>query len=327
MNEKDDLMFRAASQYYLQGQTMERIARDLRVSRPTVSRLIAQARAAGMVRIAVDPGRRGTPSPHAQALEEAFDIRVHLVPVRATASPAHRLADVARRAASLLADVVADHHTIGVAWGATVAAVAAHLPLRPLEGATVVQMNGGVNRVSSGLPYVSEILQSVGDAFDAEVVLFPVPAFFDHATTRQAMWRERSVRHVRDLLDHLDVAVFGVGSLTAAVPSRVYAAGYLDDVERERLAASGVVGDVCTILLREDGTWDDIDANQRATGLPPTDLARAGRRLCVVADHQRAAALVAALRAGVVTDLVVDTATARAAVARLGQSAGQPLTV
>lgn len=321
MNERAELQYRAATQYYLQDQTMEQIARELGVSRPTVSRLIAQARAAGMVRISVDHGA-GASSPHARALEDAFGVRVHLVPVRATASPTRRRDDVARRAASLLADVVDDHHTIGVAWGATMAALARQLPRRPLEGATVVQMNGGVNRVLSGLPYVSEILQAVGDTFDAEVVLFPVPAFFDHVETRQAMWRERSVRHIQGLLHGLDVAVFGVGSLTAALPSHVYAGGYLDDGEREQLRSEGVVGDVCTILLREDGTWADIGANQRATGLRPPELARARRRLCVVADPQRASALVAALRAGVVTDLVLDTATAQATVARLGGTRG-----
>ena len=275
-----------------------------------------------MVRISVDE-RAGAASPEAKVLGDLFGIRVHVVSVRAAVSPADRRDQVARRAASLLADVARDGHTIGVAWGATMAAMAEHLPRRPLHQVTVVQMNGGVNRVGSGLPYVSEIMQAVGDAFDSDVVLFPVPAFFDHMATKRAMWQERSVRHAQHLLQTLDIAVFGVGSLTASLPSHVYSGGYLDDGERERLRAVGVVGDVATILLREDGSWADIAANQRATGIPPDVLARVGRTICVVADPQRASALVAALRAGVVTDLVVDTATARATVARLGGATRQ----
>ena len=77
----------------------------------------------------------------------------------------------------------------------------------------------------------------------------------------------------------------------------------------------GVVGDVCTVLLRDDGTWSDINLNARATGPTPGRLARIPRRLCVVAGTGKARACLAALRARAATDLVVDEATARAVLA------------
>ena len=48
--------------YYLQGQTMETIARHLQISRSSVSRLLAHAREVGLVRISVSasPGLKGT---------------------------------------------------------------------------------------------------------------------------------------------------------------------------------------------------------------------------------------------------------------------------
>ncbi len=316
MNERYDHMYLAATQYYVQGETMDAISRSLGVSRSTVSRLLASARETGLVRITIADAA-GAQSPVARALGDAFGVTIHLVSVRSTASVLTRIDQVARRAAGLLADVVGDHQVIGVAWGVTMAALTQHLPHRPLSGSTVLQMNGGANHNTSGIPWIREILQSIGDAFDSEVVLFPVPAFFDFAETKQAMWRERSVRRVLDLLSRLDVAVFGVGSLTGSVPSHVYAAGYLDDDERARLLTQGVVGDICTVLLREDGTYADIEANQRATGLTPHEMRRVPRRLCVVADPQRAPAVLGALRTGVITDLVIDQLTARATLDRM----------
>ncbi|MFZ2751674.1 MAG: sugar-binding domain-containing protein, partial [Propioniciclava sp.] len=156
------------------------------------------------------------------------------------------------------------------------------------------------------------MLQRVATAFDARVTPFPVPAFFDHAETKQAMWRERSIQYVLGLQQRLDIAVFGVGSLTGSIPSHVYAAGYLDAEERTSLAADGVVGDICTVLLREDGSYADIPTNARATGLTPAEMARIPRRICVVADPARARAVRGALRAGVATDLVLDDQTAKA---------------
>ncbi|MFV0426198.1 MAG: sugar-binding transcriptional regulator [Beutenbergiaceae bacterium] len=316
MSDRYDQMYRAATEYYIQGVTMDGIARELGVSRSTVSRLLAQARETGLVRISIADSA-GAKSPVARALAQAFDIRVHLVPVRASATINARFDRVAQHGAGLLTEVVADNQLIGVAWGVTLAAVTRHLPRRALTGSMIVQLNGGANQMTSGVPYTRAIMQSIGEAFDSEVVLFPVPAFFDYPETKRAMWRERSVRHVLDLQSSLDIAIFGVGSLTGAVPSHVYAGGYLEEQERRALRQDAVVGDICTVLLREDGSYTDIAANQRASGLNPAELARVPRRLCVVADPQRAPAVVGALRAGVVTDLVIDERTARATLRRL----------
>lgn len=316
MNDRYDHMYLAATKYYAQGETMETIARSLGMSRSSVSRLLAEARESGLVRISISDAS-GAQSPLARALSDAFGVRVHLVPVRSTSHVLSRFDQVAQRGAGLLAEAVGDSMFVGVAWGVTMASLARHLPHRPVADTTIVQMNGGANQRTSGIPYIREILQSIGDAFDSEVVLFPVPAFFDYPETKRAMWRERSVRHVLDLLEHLDVAVFGVGSMTGEVPSHVYASGYIEPSEREALIADGIVGDICTVLLREDGSYADIAANARATGLTPAELARVPRRICVVADPQRSPAIVAALRAGVVTDLVTDEVTARATLRRL----------
>ncbi len=316
MNERYEEMYQAASRYYIQGETMESIARQLRLSRSSVSRLLKDARESGLVRISI-ADHQGSASPMAATLAQIFGVRVHMVSVRENANEANRFDQVSRLAGRLLTEMVEDHQLIGVAWGVTVSHIVKHLGRRPLADATVIQINGGANQRSSGIPYIGEILQSFGDAFDARVVLFPVPAFFDYAATKEAMWRERSVQNVLRMHAKLDLAVFGVGCLQGRVPSHVYSAGYMDEADMAQLAADGVVGDVCTVLLREDGTYADIGHNSRATGLSPAELQRVPRRLCVVADPSRAPAVVGALRAGTATDLVLDEGTARAVLDRL----------
>lgn len=306
--------YEAAVRYHVQGETMDAIARALGTSRSTVSRLLSAARADGIVRVSVAPPQ-GAQSELAREVTARFGVVVHLVTVGASARPAARLSRVARHAAHVLADGVADHQLIGVGWGVTLTEVAHHIEARPLLDATLVPLMGSANRRDPDSPHVGVLLQTLGDRFDARVVQFPVPAYFDYAETRDAMWRERSVRHVLDLRSQLDLAVFGVGSLRASIPSHVYSAGFLDADELAELEAAGVVGDVCTVLLRRDGSYADVAVNARATGLLPEELARVPRRICVVADPLRAPVLLGALRAGCVTDLVCDDATARELVA------------
>ena len=311
MHERYDEMYEACVRYYVQDETMESIARHLKLSRSSVSRLLAEARSSGMVRISVE-APLGSSSPVARSVAAIFGIRVHLVTVGDSASIATRIERVSKLAAALLRDSVSDGAYIGVAWGVTLSNIVPFLEKRSLHDATIVQMNGGTNIHDTSARHVAAILQALSATFDARIVQFPVPAFFDYADTKKAMWRERSVRLVLNLQARLDVAIFGVGSIYARVPSYVYTAGFLDDAELAQMKSQGVVGDVCTVLLRENGTYEDIAMNQRASGLTPAELQRIPKRIGVVADPSRASALLGALRAKTITDLVCDDTTARA---------------
>ncbi len=301
--------YRVAQMYYVHDETMESIAKRLGVSRSTVSRILKQARDTGIVRISLAQEVSATGA-LAERFAEAFGVRAHVVAMRENVGDFRRLDAVARFGAHLLDDLVEEGSTIGVAWGTTLSALSTHLRFRPTEGVRLVQLNGAANPSTSGIPYAGEIMSRMAESFGASMTYFPVPAFFDYAATREAMWRERSVQRVLDLQQECDLAVFGVGSLRGTMTSHVYTGGYLDREDMESLERSGVVGDVCTVLLREDGTWADIDVNRRASGPSPDELARIPRRLCVVAGSAKVAATLGALRAGAITHLVIDEPTA-----------------
>lgn len=313
MDDRYEEMYAVAKAHFLDGATMDAIARDRGVSRSTVSRLLAKAREQGIVRISMAE-HRGSESTTAKELSDAFGVRVHIAVVPEGATPGFRFAAAAGKAAELLNSLMFDGARLGIAWGVTVAQVARQVTPLPLRGVRVVQLNGSANAQESGPPYVGSILNAFAEAYGGRVVAFPLPAFFDHAEAKHALWRERSVQQVLAEIRELDIALFGVGCLYGRVPSHVYSSGYLDAEDLVAVKAQGAVGDVCTVLLREDGTHEDIALNERASGPPPSELKRIPRRLCVVGDPTRARALVGALRAGTVTDLVVDDATGRAVV-------------
>ncbi|MCL2316966.1 MAG: transcriptional regulator [Actinomycetia bacterium] len=307
-------MYHAAVRYYLQDETMDSIARDFGVSRSSVSRMLKRARDAGFVQISVSSPDAGAEL--AEAIGAAFGVKAHVVAVPAGTGDTERLDRVSRVAAQLLGDVMESGHVLGVASGATAAHVAAHVARKPLTDCTVVQCGGDRNPYDAVAAGTGNALHKLAAAFGADVVAFPMPAFFDHAETKAALWRESAVRRVLSLRRRLDVALFGVAALEASPPRQAFAAASLDASQRRDLAGQGVVGGVCTVALREDGSWRNIALNARATGLTPADLASVPVRYCVVADPRCARAIVGALRAGTTTDLVVDDETARAVIAR-----------
>ncbi|MFX7739883.1 sugar-binding domain-containing protein, partial [Acinetobacter baumannii] len=78
----------------------------------------------------------------------------------------------------------------------------------------------------------------------------PVPAFFDYPETRTALWREKSIKAIRDLQERASILLFSIGA--EATGSYIHTAGYLGEEERQILRDEGLVGDIATIFFRAD---------------------------------------------------------------------------
>ena len=300
---------RAAQMYYLQDLTMNAIARELRTSRSTVSRLLSLARDTGLVEIQVNNPAHRAPSLENE-IRRHFGVEAHVVPVSGTVDDSEALDRVAIQAARTIGPLVDSNAIIGVAWGSTLSAVSQNLTRKSTHDSTIVQLNGAGNTQTTGIAYASEILRRFGHAYGARVEQFPVPAFFDHADTKTAMWEERSVLRILELQRRMTMAIFGVGSTNSGIPSHVYAGGYLDDSDLRMLHEQSVVGDVATMFFRADGSHRDLQINQRSTG-PNLDLLRqVPRRICVVSGESKISGLRGALAAGLPTDLILDEASA-----------------
>ncbi|TQL46767.1 transcriptional regulator [Homoserinimonas aerilata] len=313
------MLLSVASMYYLQDMKMEAIGAQLHMSRSSVSRLLKEAREKGLVEITLRPTPTKAPG-ISQRIASAFGVDAQVVPVPDSADEAERLEQVARATARLVTNWFDSDMVLGIAWGTTLSAIGRHLTKKPTRGSSVVQLNGAMNNRTSGVEYAATLMSRFGDAFDATVHLFPVPAFFDFAATRRAMWRERSVARVLDVQRRADIMLFSIGAIAGEIPSHVYSAGYLEADDIATLAHEGVVGDVCTVFLRADGSYEDLSLNERATGPTPAELQSVSRRVCAVAGDSKIVPLLAALRAGTITQLIIDEQTATGLVSRISAS-------
>ncbi|MCU1574818.1 MAG: sugar-binding transcriptional regulator [Micrococcaceae bacterium] len=301
---------RAAQMYYLQDLTMDAIARELRTSRSTVSRLLSAARESGLVQVQIRSPFERTPELE-RSIRQRFGVEVHVVPVTDTLGDAEVLDRVSLQAARTITPLVDSDAVVGVAWGSTLSVVSRHLTRKTTHDTVIVQLNGAGNPQTTGITYASDIMRRFGTAYGARVEQFPVPAFFDQAATKQLMWAERSVKRILDLQARMTMAIFGVGSVDADIPSHVYTGGYLDEADLKYLSSNDVVGDVATVFFRADGSDEGIVLNERSSGPDLRLLRSVRRRVCVVSGAAKINGLRGALAAGLVTDLILDEGTAR----------------
>jgi DNA-binding transcriptional regulator LsrR (DeoR family) len=312
MEESDKIMdaIRAARMYYYQNLTTEAIAHELNTSRSTISRLLTYARQQGLVDIRIID-----PSEHPQHLEktimEQYKVkRVHVVPVPELAGEAEWLERVAQYAAIYLNKIFDSNMILGFGWGTTLSAISRHLFPKITYQSQIVQLNGGGNLLTMGIEYAGDIIQRFAQNYQASAHLFPVPALFDYASTKKALWSESSIRRVLDLQNRADLLLYSIGAPNAAVPSHVYSGGYLAKRDYVELEREGVVGDITTVFLREDGSFKGISINERTSG-PSLEFFQKKEGVCVVSGLAKVKGLHAALKGHLIKELIVDEPTAR----------------
>jgi DNA-binding transcriptional regulator LsrR (DeoR family) len=199
---------------------------------------------------------------------------------------------------------------MGIAWGTTISAVASHLQPKATHDSQIIQLNGAGNTQSMGIEYASEIIVRFAQNYQAVANLFPVPAFFDFTATKQALWKERSIQRLLDLQSQADILLYSIGAVDAGVPSHVYNAGYLEKSDYLEFKKLKLVGDIATVFFREDGTFNNIPMNDRTSG-PALELIQKKYGICVVSGFAKVRGLAAALKGGLITELIVDEPTAR----------------
>ena len=311
-SEKDKLesAIRVARLYYYQNLTTEAIASEMQVSRSTVSRLLSFAKETGLVEIRIQD-----PSEHPRQLEkiilDRFKIeQVHVVPVPEIVGEAEWLERAALYAANYLNSIFDSDMILGLAWGTTTSAIAKYLQPKTTHNSQIVQLNGAGNTQSTGIDYASEIVMRFAQNYGARAHLFPVPTFFDYAETKNALWKEGSIKRLLDLQQQANLLLYSIGAVNAGVPSHVYSGGYLEKRDYLELEKEAIAGDIATVFFRESGSFDRIPLNQRTSG-PSLELFQQKRGICIVSGLAKVRGLYAALKGNLMRELIIDEPTAR----------------
>ncbi len=312
----DDQLRLLARLYYVDGLGQAEVARLARVSQAKVSRLLALARERGIVRITVadyDP-RRGD-------LEAELRRRLGLaeVVVIRTAGGDVR-SGTGHFGAEAVAALIRPGDIVALAGGRTLQALAPHLPADPTRRPVIVQAMGSVAPGASAHD-AQEIGRVVVGRLGGSFLALNAPAFIPDKRTRDTLVALEQVRAVREHLARARLALVGVGTLVNSV---FVERGTLDAAMLAGLARAGAVGEIC-------GRFFDVRGRECATvwrdRVISVELARLRRIplvVAVVSGSDRSAAILAAVRGGLIKGLVIDEAGAAALLAAAANPSTRP---
>lgn len=310
MDPELSLSIRAAWLAYVGGHTQEQIAERLGVSRVKVQRLIASAMQSGLIKFFVE----GVPA-ECMALEdklvEAFGLkRCVVVPTTQAdlddatdAIPA--LAVAAARQLTRVLDA-GEVRTIGVGHGRTLAAMVERMPAANRRDTRFISLLGSLTRRSAANPF--DLIAKLAERTGGECYFMPVPFLADSRADAQVLRAQRGVQHVLELVRECQLCVVGVGDL--GPDTHLLRTQSVTAKELAALRKAGAVGELAGCFVASNGEPVKCEMNERAVGASLDDL-RGRDVLAVAGGTYKAEAICAVLNTGLITELIVDEATAQ----------------
>ncbi|WP_206919022.1 sugar-binding transcriptional regulator [Alicyclobacillus suci] len=299
--EEEKMLRTVSTLYYIEDLTQQEIAKKLSLSRQRVNRLLKRAKEEGIVQISISNTSN-------DLLERELEKRFKLTEVQICSRESSNLAsDIGKMAYSTLMRRARSSSIVGLSWGNTLSNMIRWCEVADnnFEDITVVQLNGGLTRSISATG-AGHLLETIGNALNAEVYQLMVPAIVDSSEICKNLQNESAVKDVLAMARDADIALFSVG--IPDTNSVLSIAGYLDKSELVTLTEEkGAVGDICSRYFTEDGNvaWDDLD--ERTIGITLNELRKIPQKICVSFGEQKASAVYAALRSQYIDVLIVDS--------------------
>jgi DNA-binding transcriptional regulator LsrR (DeoR family) len=301
------LMARAARRYYVDDMSKTDIAGELGVSRFRVARLIDTARRSGMVQIQIQPPV-GIDTDLSEALQETFGLAHAVVVDMADDHPEALRLRLGEVAAEVLQEVVGPDDVLGLAWARSLRGVGT--AIKGLAPCPVVQLTGALSGPDGS--DVIDLVRRVAASGGGTPHVFYAPLVAPDAAAARVIRRHPDVSRAMALAREVTVAVVGIGAWRPKLST------IFDVVEpevQERARSLGTVGEISGALIDADGNAVKSALSRRIIGMTADQLEAISMVISVAYGVDKAPAVAAAIRGGVISGLITHSGLAHALLA------------
>ena len=299
---KEDLVFKAAWYYYMEGMTQQQVSETLGISRMKVVSYLDQARQDGLVQFKVR-SEQGHRMQLEKDMMEKFGLDdVYIVPT----SPDDINKSVAKAAAQYLNDKLKDNDYINIGYGETISHTLHYLLSYLDKKVSFISLAGGVSVYAKSL-IGSTPLNGVNSSVN--IHLIPAPLIMSSKELAKALCAEKSVKNIIDMTTSSEYTLIGIGALSKA--ATIYREGHITETDLHLLERKGAIGDILSQFYDKDGHILDVDLHDRLISVRLEKLKEKKNVIGVAGGQTKVNAIHAAIKAKIVNILITDEDTAK----------------
>ena len=306
VDEEAALAARAAWLHFAGGKTQGEVAELLGVQSTKAHRLIARARADGLIRVFVEGPISGC-----IALEEKLKAEFSLTFCEVVPNidegplPLRTLGVAGARYIRNLIES-GKHRMIGMGHGRTLAAAVDLMPSVAAHHTKFVSLLGGLTRRFAASPF--DVIHRLAERTSAEAYVMPVPFFANTEKDRQVLEAQYGVSDVIAMAREAELYIAGIGEVDRK--SFIATAGMVDEDDVDEVMKTGACAEILGHFFSEHGQHLPNSVSSRAMAPRFADL-KSHKIVALAGGTSETRAIRAILEHGLLFGLITDEATAK----------------
>ena len=303
------LIARVAQMYHIEGARQAQIAKHLRISQATVSRMLKRAVEEEIVRTTV-VSPSGTYADLETAIRDRYGISEVIVVECTEDRDGAIMARIGEAAAHFLEATLLPGEIIGVSsWSETILRMVDNIhPMKGGRAKHVVQTLGGMGNPTVQI-HANQLTTRLAKLTGAEAHLLSAPGVAQSREAKLVLLADPYVRETVDLFRKITLAIVGIGAME---PSSMLArsGNVFSSRELAEIAEAGGVGDISLRFFDADGATVKTPLDDRVIGMTLGALGEVDRVMALAGGQSKTRAIAGALRTGAIDLLITDKFTA-----------------
>lgn len=303
------LIARVAQMYHVEKLRQADIAKHLRISQATVSRMLKKAQDEEIVRTTV-VAPSGTYAELEAGLRSRFDLSEAIVVECSEDRDGAIMARIGEAAAHFVEATLQSNEIIGVSsWSETILRMVENIhPMKTGKAKYVVQTLGGMGNPTVQM-HANQLTTRLAKLTGAEAHALSAPGVAQSREAKLVLLGDPFVRETMDLFARITLAIVGIGAVEPssmlARSGNVFSSRELADV-----AEAGGVGDMSLRFFDSTGAFVKTPLDDRVIGITLEQLSTVDRVIALAGGKSKTGAIRGALNTGIIDLLITDKFTA-----------------
>jgi DNA-binding transcriptional regulator LsrR (DeoR family) len=288
--------------YYEQNMSQDQIARSLITSRSNISRILSVAKKRGIVEIKINESTKRETNIE-EMLISRFGLRAALVAKVPRSTSDYKA--VGQLAVQSFLNHLKPRVRVAISWGRSIQAMIDALDNENRPDLTFIPLMGGMTSIPSS--YSGEtLIRSLAEKFNADYQILHAPTIVQSPDIKLALMKEPSVAAVIDSARNADVAFVGIGSRGANSSIHILQSAGINEKDNPDFYSKWA-GDLAGRFFDRDGKSISKQLDSRTVGLELSEISKMKRVVGVAAGDEKTEGILAALRGGLISELVTSS--------------------
>lgn len=306
--DNERIIIKVCDMYFNGMKKQSEIAKELNISRPTVSRMIDIAKEKGIVKILISDLSGRNYFSLERKLEEKFNLKEVII-VDTKEDDKEQKDEMGKATANFLERIVKEGSIVGVSMGTTISCIAKHISgyysYRKLQ---FIPMIGGVGQVATEL-HSNSIVENLAKSFGAKYQFLHIPAMVSSSHIKEELMKDDYIKNIFDKVNKMNIALLGIGSISE--DSTVIHTGYFESNQYEELKNNGAVSDICMNILDANGDPSKFDINNNVISVDIDRFKMTEYSIGIAGGLKKEESILSVIRGGYINVLVTDVECAK----------------